>query len=141
MNTATITGPTEIRFELLLPGPIERDWSFLADDGKRASWLAKGVLPSQPGQDFTLFFRHADLSAHVVATPERFATLKDGHTTEHRLLCIDKPHTLIVTWGGGIGDAPSEVVFQLAEEGDNVLLTLTHRLLADRGLMAHVAGG
>ncbi|CFN67405.1 Uncharacterised protein [Bordetella pertussis] len=31
-----------IRFERLLPGPIERVWAWLADADKRARWLAGG---------------------------------------------------------------------------------------------------
>ena len=31
-----------VRFERLLPGPIERVWSYLTDSEKRGKWLASG---------------------------------------------------------------------------------------------------
>ena len=30
---------TTVRFERLLPGPIERVWEYLTDGDKRATWL------------------------------------------------------------------------------------------------------
>ncbi|MEQ8750919.1 MAG: hypothetical protein RIC52_14200 [Amphiplicatus sp.] len=32
-----------IRFERLLPGPIERVWAYLTEPEKRAEWFAGGV--------------------------------------------------------------------------------------------------
>ena len=31
-----------VRFERLLPGPVERVWSYLTDSEKRGQWLASG---------------------------------------------------------------------------------------------------
>ena len=33
---------TTVRFERLLPGPIERVWQYLTDGDKRAKWLCGG---------------------------------------------------------------------------------------------------
>ena len=38
----SVLSPTEIRFERLLPGPIENVWSYLTDAKKRGEWLASG---------------------------------------------------------------------------------------------------
>ena len=39
-----VLSPTEIRFERLLPGPIENVWSYLTDSQKRGEWLASGPM-------------------------------------------------------------------------------------------------
>jgi hypothetical protein len=57
-----------------------------------------------------------------------------------RITRLNPPHLLSYTWGGE-SDEDSEVTFELAPQGDEVLLTLTHRRLADRAVMANVAGG
>ena len=36
----TLIGNNSIRFERLLPGPIERVWAYLVEPDKRALWLA-----------------------------------------------------------------------------------------------------
>ena len=39
---ATLIKPSTIRFERLLPGPVERVWAYLTESKKRATWLAAG---------------------------------------------------------------------------------------------------
>ena len=52
----------------------------------------------------------------------------------------DPTRLLSMTWGG-LPAQGSEVTFELEPRGDKVLLTLTHRRLADRAEMVNVAGG
>src|SRR5690606_16162153 len=73
-----------IRFERLLPGPIERVWAWLADADKRARWLAGGELPRQPGQTFELHFNHATLTAE--SAPARYAQYDRPIVGHHTLL-------------------------------------------------------
>ncbi len=40
----TVLSPTEVRFQRLLPGPIESVWAFLADSRKRGEWFASGPM-------------------------------------------------------------------------------------------------
>ena len=40
---------TTVRFERMLPGPIERVWEYLTDAEKRATWLCGGETESQVG--------------------------------------------------------------------------------------------
>lgn len=134
------TDAATVCFERLLPGPVERVWAWLADSDKRARWLAAGDLPERPGGRFRLDFHHAGLSPETAPTPERFRAMDDGVSTTHRLLELDPPQRLAMTWDEGEGEAPSEVTFELAAEGDQVRLTITHRRLPRR-LMANVAGG
>ena len=44
-----VISPTEIRFERLLPGPIETVWSYLTESGKRGEWLASGPMELRVG--------------------------------------------------------------------------------------------
>ena len=39
-----VIAPNTIRFERLLPGPIERVWAYLTESEKRAKWLASGAM-------------------------------------------------------------------------------------------------
>ena len=64
-----ITAPAEVRFERLLPGPIETVWEFLVDSDKRGQWLASGPMKLKEGGAVELRFRHRDLSPHKVASP------------------------------------------------------------------------
>ena len=41
-----------VRFERLLPGPIEKVWPYLADSDKRAQWFTSGALPAKVGEPF-----------------------------------------------------------------------------------------
>jgi uncharacterized protein YndB with AHSA1/START domain len=45
-----------------------------------------------------------------------------------------------MSWPGDSGE-PSEVTFELASRGTQVLLVVTHRRLADRDAMLSVSGG
>ncbi|MFC3286166.1 SRPBCC family protein [Litchfieldella rifensis] len=131
---------TSIRFERLLPGPIERVWAYLTESDKRAQWLAAGDMEPRPGSTFALHFDHASLSPHQAPAPERFREFEDGCTTQHEILRYEPPHLLALSWGGG-NEAPSEVTFELSKEGDLVRLVLTHRRLGDIDTLVDVAGG
>ncbi|MCW5736486.1 MAG: SRPBCC family protein [Enhydrobacter sp.] len=121
----SVLSPTEIRFERLLPGPIEMVWNYLTDAEKRGEWLASGPLEPRVGGKVFLRFKHADLSSKKAAAPEQYATMDaEGHSGEETITEFDPPRRLAFTWGGG-----SEVVFELAPKDGKVLLTLTHRKL------------
>ncbi len=134
---ATVLSPTEIRFERLLPGPIETVWAFLTDSKKRGEWFAAGPMELRIGGRVELHFKHSDLSPSKAPPPERFKRMDaEGHHVELRITEIDPPRHLAFTWGDG-----SEVVFDLTPQGDKVLLTLTHRRIATRADMVGTAGG
>jgi len=69
-NYGTFTEPGTIRFERLLPGPIERVWSYLTESKKRGKWLATGEMELRVGGNVELIFNHADLSPHTEQVPE-----------------------------------------------------------------------
>jgi uncharacterized protein YndB with AHSA1/START domain len=131
-----ITAPAEVRFERLLPGPIETVWQFLVDSDKRSQWLASGPMELKEGGALELRFRHRDLSPHKAPPPERYRELDEkGHVARERVLRIEPPRLLAISWG------PSEVTFELVPEGSNVRLILTHRHLPGRSDMVLASGG
>lgn len=131
-----ITAPAEVRFERLLPGPIETVWQFLVDSDKRGQWLASGPMELREGGAIELRFRHRDLSPHTAPPPERYRELDEkGHVARERVLRIEPPRLLAISWG------KSEVTFELVSEGSNVRLILIHRHLPDRAEMVQTSGG
>jgi uncharacterized protein YndB with AHSA1/START domain len=132
--------PGVIRFQRLLPGPIERVWSYLTDGRKRAIWLAHGELPGREGEPFNLFFHHADLSALPESPPEKYKDLAEGQTVPCRLVRSRPPRLLVWSWMEASG-AESEVTFELAPQGDKILLTLTHRNLTTPEEIIGTSGG
>lgn len=144
MTTATaehgiVTEADAIRFERLLPGPIERVWAYLTESAQRRTWLAEGPMELRPGGALAMTWRNSELAGPDETTPERFARY-EGYSMEGRVLEVEPPRLLVYTWpeeGGG----ESEVRFELSDRDCKVLLTLIHRKLATRGLMVGVAGG
>lgn len=134
--------PTEIRFERLLPGPIDTVWAFLTDAQKRGEWLASGPMDLRVGGKVQLRFKHSDLSPNKAPPPEHFKEMDvTGHQAEETVTEIDAPHHLAFTWGSASKGGVSEVVFDLAPRGDKVLLTLTHRKLPNEEELAGTSGG
>lgn len=129
-----ITEAGAIRFERLLPGPIERVWAYLTDSEKRGRWLASGPMELRAGGDFELVWRNSELTDHDDPPPEKYAAQPE-HRMTGRIIEADPPRLLIQAW------PESEVVFELAEQSGKVLLTLTHRRLPSRAMMVDVAGG
>jgi uncharacterized protein YndB with AHSA1/START domain len=121
----SVLSPTEIRFERLLPGPIENVWTYLTDEKKRGEWLASGPMDGWVGGKVKLRFKHADLSPNQAPAPETYKKMDlEGHSAEETVTGFDPPHRLAFTWG-----EDSEVVFELTPKDGKVLLTLTHRKL------------
>lgn len=136
-NHGRMVGPAEVRFERMLPRPIETIWEFLTDSDKRGEWLASGPMDQRVGGKANLTFRHAELSPHKVPAPEKYKNLdSELHRSEHTITRIDAPHLLAFTWPPN-----SEVTFELKPQGDQVLLTVTHRQFGSREKMVMTSGG
>lgn len=136
------TAAGEIRFQRLLPGPIERVWEYLTVPEKRATWLARGPFDARPGGDITLEFHNSKLSAPGDAIPAKYQTsCRDGVANTGRVLECQPPHRLSHTWCEDDGSA-SEVVFELKPQGRDVLLILVHRKLGnERAVHTSVGAG
>jgi len=129
---ATLIKPSTIRFERLLPGPIERVWAYLTESKKRATWLAAGEFDLRVGGDIELIFDNDSLSDD---------TPKGGpsRSIKGRITRLEPPRVLAHTWKWDAGD--SEVTYELTPKGQDVLLTIHHRMPDERGLLYAVGGG
>ncbi len=132
-----IIAPNTIRFERLLPGPIERVWAYLTESEKRAKWLASGAMDLHVGGETELFWLHKTLDAVQDEGPERYA---EGHRMKAKITRCDPPNVLGFSWGAR-AEALSEVVFELSKQGKDVLLVLTHHRLPNQKDLLGVSGG
>jgi uncharacterized protein YndB with AHSA1/START domain len=122
-----------VRLERMLPGPIERVWTYLTDPEKRATWLAGGAFDLRVGGKADLHFDHSNI------TSEKPPEGKGKHVSSGTITRIEPPRLLAFTFGAaGPG---SEVTFELKPEGKGVLLTITHVRIADRNTKIGVAAG
>ncbi|MBF9234968.1 SRPBCC family protein [Microvirga alba] len=140
IDYGTVTEPGTIRFERVLPGPIERVWAYLTDSDKRGKWLASGPMELRVGGPVALRFHNTDLSPTPEVVPDKYKKFEDEVNLTGRVTRCEPPRLLSHSWGGETEEA-SEVTFELTPRGDQVLLVLTHRRLGDRGAMLNVAGG
>lgn len=126
--------PGTFRIERLLPGPIERVWSYLTEPEKRKKWFAAGQMDLSVGGRVELQFRFSELSSEKTPSTKANECEVPGRVTR-----CDPPRLLSYTWGSD-PDA-SEVTFELKTQGKAVLLVITHRRLVDRGTIVSVASG
>ncbi|MEE2689982.1 MAG: SRPBCC family protein [Pseudomonadota bacterium] len=117
-----------IRFERLLPGPIERVWAYLTEPEKRAEWFAGGVTELKAGGRAEFIFNHSTLTPPDDKPPKKFEAFNKGMRFEGEVLEVDPPRLLV--WGGDDGDDYIETRFELESRGDKVLLTLTEAKLS-----------
>ncbi|MCJ8142439.1 SRPBCC family protein [Ancylobacter sp. A5.8] len=136
---ATQEAADTLRFERLLPGPVERVWSYLTEPDKRRLWLAAGPMELTAGGKVDLVFRNGELNAGQ-PTPERFAKFAGEIHNEGVVLACEPNRLLRFTWEAGT-PSESEVTFELTPRGGKVHLTVTHRRLVARGTRLGVAGG
>lgn len=128
----TLPEPATLEIVRLLPGPIERVWSYLTKSELRRQWLAAGDMELTLGAPFELTWRNDELAAPPSPRPPGFS---EEHRMESRLTELDPPRRLAFTWGGG------EVGFSLEPIGDKVLLTVIHRRVSDRPNLLRVSAG
>jgi uncharacterized protein YndB with AHSA1/START domain len=135
-DRASLIPPSTVRFERLLPGPVERVWAYLTESDKRALWLAAGEFDLRVGGRIELLF---DNSRITDETPPAGARGAAPHRAEGVITRLEPMKLLAHTWSweGGM----SEVTYELAPRGKNVLLTIRHELPDDAGLKIAVGGG
>ena len=133
---ASLIQPSTVRFERLLPGPIERVWAYLVESKKRATWLAAGEFDLRVGGRIELHFDNECLTEEKAPAGARGA---GKHTAVGRITRLEPMRLLAHTWSWDGGD--SEVTYELAPKGKEVLLTIHHRLPDDKDLKIAVGGG
>jgi uncharacterized protein YndB with AHSA1/START domain len=117
----TLVGPDAVRFERLLPGPIERVWSYLTDSERFPLWFCAGSVAPAIGGEVS------------------FDMGMNGRVTVY-----EPPHVLEYTWNepersrGIVLD--TLVRWELTTEGEQVRLLLVHRRLAGTALPQYGAG-
>ncbi|MCB1465390.1 MAG: SRPBCC family protein [Nitratireductor sp.] len=124
--------PATYRIQRLLPGPTERVWNYLTKSDLRRRWLAAGDMGMAAGTNFTLKWRNSELTDPPGKRPDGFG---EEHSMESRIVEVDPLRKLAFTWGGG------EVSFELEPQGEDVLLTVTHRRISDRANTVMVGAG
>lgn len=124
-----------VRFERVLPAPIEKVWDYIVDSDKRAKWLASGDMEQRPNGKVTLVFRNTELPSVKEPAPDKHKG-KEGSGFTATVLECDKPRLLRMTWG-----VASEVTFELSPQGKDTKLVLTHRKLPGRSDKVNVSGG
>ncbi len=135
-----VSEPGTLRFERLLPGPIERVWSYLIQSDKRGRWLAYGDIEPRVGGKVEHIWRNNELTENDAPAPEKYRAYAGEHRMQGRVTVYEPPHALAYTWGDD-PDTSSEVRYELSPRGDQVLLVLTHSRLASRDGMTSVGSG
>lgn len=129
-----------VRFERLLPGPIERVWSYLTESDKRARWLCGGDVQTADGGHVDMHFHNSALSSDEdIPRPEKYKDMPEKMSFEGKVTRCEPPHVLEHTWE--FGEESSLVCYKLTEQGDKVRLVLTHHRLATSDTVLSVCGG
>ncbi len=128
-----LTDPATLRIQRLLPGPIERIWSYLTDGDLRRQWLAAGPMEMEVGAAFEFVWRNDELTDPPGDRPEQYS---GEHRMASRITRLDPPRLIAFTWDGS-----GDVSIELEPRGDEVLLTLVHRGLPDRKTVLSVGPG
>lgn len=130
-----------VQFKRLLPGNIDRVWSYLVEGEKRAKWLAGGDTEERVGGHVDLhFYNHSLSTLPDDPPPEKYKDMpeKDSYTGK---VTHCEPKTLLAhTWLAD-GEEESEVTYELEQRDDGVLLTLTHVRIVGRDRLTGVCGG
>jgi uncharacterized protein YndB with AHSA1/START domain len=131
----SLLDPQTLKIQRRVPGPIERVWRYLTESQLRRQWLAAGDMELNLGAGFELVWRNDELTESQEPRPEGFA---EEHRMRSHIVSVEPPHLLVFTWGE---KETGEVEFQLESEGDDVLLTVTHRRIAERAILLRVGAG
>ncbi len=129
---------TSVRFERLLPGPVDRVWDYLINPEKRKTWFCAGAFDLNSGGTAEFHFDHRRL------TDEKPPKKYEKHGGEMRFvgtIVEAKPPRLLVFDWPEEDHALTRVRIDLAPVGDKVKLTLTHTLLEKRETLIGVSGG
>jgi len=129
----TLIEPATVRIQRLLPGSIERVWEYLTVSDLRRRWLASGEMTLAAGAPFTLTWRNDEISDPAGERPDGIG---GEHSMASRIVEVDPPRRLVFTWDGG-----AEVTVELAPQGRDTLLVVTHRRLPDRAQLCGVSAG
>src|SRR4051812_25773933 len=107
-----------VRFERVLPAPIETAWQYLTESAYVEKWLMAGHVVDAGG---LIEFQSEALDPDGVR-----------HRVTGVLSECKAPYELAYSWFEPAQDTSSHVRFHLESRGEQSLLILTHTLLAPR---------
>jgi uncharacterized protein YndB with AHSA1/START domain len=128
-----LTEPATLTIQRILPGPIERVWAYITESDLRRQWFAAGHMEMKVGAPFEFVWRNDELTDPPGQRPAGFS---GEHKMQSRIVEVEPPRKLAFTFGNS-----GEVSFELEPNGDNVLFTVIHRRLPDRGTIMKVGPG
>ncbi|MFN0023155.1 MAG: SRPBCC family protein [Parvularculaceae bacterium] len=129
---------TSVRFERLLPGPVERVWAYLIEPDKRMMWFCAGAFDLEPGGKAQFHFDHRRLTDET--PPKKYENHGGEMKFEGTIIEAVPPRLLVFDWPED-NHPDTRVRIELAPDGDKVKLTLTHSMLQKRETMIGVSGG
>jgi len=132
----TVVEPGTVKVERLLPGPVERAWAYIVESDKRAKWLAGGEFDLRIGGKIRLEFDNGRLP-NEKPLPAKYKDSGKG-AFEGVITRLEPLRLLAHTWRWDSVD--TEVSYELAPRGKQVLLTIVHRRLT-KPIVAQVLGG
>lgn len=129
-----------VRFERLLPGPIEHVWRYLTESDLRAQWLCGGDVETAVDGRVDMRFHNATLSSEDDdPRPAKFRDMPEKMSFAGTVTRCEPPHLLEHTWE--FNDENSLVRYELRQRDDKVILVLTHRRLETPQIVLDVSGG
>lgn len=133
----TLVEPGTVKLERLLPGPVERVWAYLTESDKRAKWLCGGEFELRIGGKVHLEFDQNSLSTDK-STPPKYQG-REKASFVGVVTRLEPMRVLAYTWAWDSNN--TEVSYELQPRGKEVLLTIVHRRLEGKDLVASVMGG
>ena len=124
-----IIAPGTIRFERLLPGPLERVWSYLTEPEKTALWIASGTIDLRVGGKCEW---HCDYGLDQAPGSE---AQNEAPVVYGEILELDPPRLFRAIWDASECSHTSqdgtitEITYELIPHGEQVRLVLTHSRL------------
>lgn len=124
--------PRTVRFERVLPAPVELVWRYLTERELAADWFAEAEIEPREGGE-------VELRIVVGQVPEREFS---GHVARGTVRKWRPPRTLAYTWNDENASG-ALLTFGLEPRGDGTLLVLTHGSQPDgsEGFLAPNAAG
>src|SRR5437870_4247708 len=94
-NYGVLIEPATLKIQRLLPGPIERVWSYLTESDLRRTWLAAGAMEMKVGAPFELVWRNNELTEPPGRRPPGVG---DERRMQSRITELDPPRKLAIAW-------------------------------------------
>ncbi len=129
----TLIEPATLRIQRMLPGPIERVWTYLVDGDLRKEWLADGEMEMRVGAPFEFVWHNDQLKCPHGERPE---TASEEHRLQSEITEVVPLRKISFAWAGTGG-----VTFELEPKGKDVLFTVTHHRVEQRSTLVGVSTG